>query len=103
MLQHTFLKKLRMPTSAAAKGIWKSIFYSAIGGYILLMAFLYAANKPDLVNSTDPKVNAFGIGSVIEIIYNALGDGALFKLVMIITTAGQLFCVTACLTSCLLA
>ncbi len=24
---------------AAAKGIWKSIFYSAIGGYILLLAF----------------------------------------------------------------
>ena len=28
---------------SAAKGIWKSIFYSAIGGYILLMAFLYVA------------------------------------------------------------
>lgn len=85
---------------ASAKGIWKSIFYSAIGGYILLMSILYATNRPDLVNSTDPKQNPFGIGSVIEIIYNALGGGALFKLVMIITTAGQLFCVTACLTSC---
>lgn len=85
---------------ASARGIYKSILYSGIGGYILLMAFLYAANKPDLVNSIDPKVNQFGIGSVIEIIYNALGGGALFKFVMIITTLGQLFCVTACLTSC---
>jgi amino acid transporter len=64
------------------------------------MSILYATNRPDLVNSTDPKQNPFGIGSVIEILYNALGGGALFKLVMIITTAGQLFCVTACLTSC---
>ena len=85
---------------AAAKGIWKSIFYSAVGGYILLLAFLFAATKPDIVNSVDPKVNPFGIGSVIAIINNALGDGALYKLVMIITTLGQLFCVAACLTSC---
>ena len=27
---------------AAAKGIWQSIFYSAIGGWILLLAFLFA-------------------------------------------------------------
>ncbi len=85
---------------SAAKGIWKSIFYSAIGGYLLLMSFLYAATKVDMVNSTDPKVNPFGIGSVIAIINGALGDGALFKLVIFITTMGQLFCVTACLTSC---
>ena len=26
----------------AAKGIWRSIFYSAIGGWILLLAFLFA-------------------------------------------------------------
>lgn len=84
----------------SAKGIWKSIFYSAIGGYLLLMSFLWAATNPDMVNSTDPKVNAFGIGSVIAIINNALGGGALFKFVIIITTVGQLFCVTACLTSC---
>ena len=84
----------------AAKGIWKSIFYSAIGGYILLMAFLFAATKVDVINSFDPKVNPFGGGSVIAILYTALGSGIAFKLVMIITTVGQIFCVTACLTSC---
>ena len=84
----------------AAKGIWKSIFYSAIGGYILLMAFLFAATKVDVINSFDPKVNPFGGGSVIAILYTALGSGVAFKLVMIITTVGQIFCVTACLTSC---
>lgn len=85
---------------AAAKGIWQSILYSAIGGYILLLSFLYAASNTDVINSFDPKVNPFGGGSVIAILNTSLGGGALFKLVMIITTAGQLFCVTACLTSC---
>lgn len=85
---------------AAARGIWQSIFYSAIGGYILLLAFLYAATNTDYINSFDPKVNPYGGGSVIAILVTALGDGALFKLVMIITTAGQIFCVAACLTSC---
>ena len=36
---------------AAARGIWKSIFYSAIGGYVLLMSFLYAATKVDVISS----------------------------------------------------
>ena len=31
---------------AAAKGIWRSIFYSAIGGYILLLAFVFAVQDP---------------------------------------------------------
>jgi amino acid transporter len=84
----------------AAKGIWKSIFYSAIGGYLLLMSFLWAATNANAVNSADPKVNPFGIGSVITIINGALGGGIFFKLVMIITTLGQIFCVSACLTSC---
>ena len=26
----------------AAKGIWRSIFYSAVGGYVLLLAFVFA-------------------------------------------------------------
>ena len=84
---------------SAAKGIWQSIFYSAVGGYILLMAFLYAATKPEIISSFDPSVNSFGAGSAISILYTALTP-AMFKLVMAISTAGQLFCATACLTSC---
>jgi amino acid transporter len=84
---------------SAAKGIWKSIFYSALGGYILLMSFLYAATKPQIISSFEPKVNPYGGGSVISILYHALSP-ALFKSVMVTSTAGQLFCATACLTSC---
>lgn len=83
----------------AANGIWKSILYSAVGGYILLLAFLSVATKPDIVNSFDPSVNAFGAGSVITILYNSLSP-AMFKLVLLISTVGQLFCAIACLTSC---
>lgn len=83
----------------AAKGIWKSIFYSAIGGYILLLAFLYAATRPEIVSSFDPAVNPYGSGSVISILNNALSP-FLFKSVLLISTFGQLFCAIACLTSC---
>lgn len=84
---------------AAAKGIWKSIFYSAVGGYLLLLGFLFAATKPEVVSSFDHTVNPFGSGSVIAILYHAL-PSFLFKLVLVISTAGQLFCGIACLTSC---
>ncbi len=84
---------------SSAKGIWKSIFYSAVGGYILLLSFLYAATKPAIVSSFDQSVNPFGAGSVITILFNALTP-AMFKLVLIISTTGQLFCAIACLTSC---
>jgi hypothetical protein len=84
---------------AAARGIWKSIFYSAIGGYVLLMSFLYAATKVDVISSFDPAVNPFGGGSVIAILATSLSL-SMFKMVMIISTVGQLFCATACLTSC---
>lgn len=85
---------------AAARGIWQSILYSAIGGYVLLLSFLYVASNTDVINSFDPEVNPYGGGSIISVLWTALGDGIWFKLLLIITTSGQLFCVTACLTSC---
>ena len=39
----------------AAKGVWKAIFYSAIGGWILLLCFLFAATNVDAINK-----NPFG-------------------------------------------
>ena len=37
-------------STAAARGLWQSIFYSAIGGWILLLAFLFAATDVDEIN-----------------------------------------------------
>ena len=54
----------------AAKGIWQSILYSAIGGYILLLCVVFAVpNLPD--GSPD---NALGAGGVAPIFNAALGS-----------------------------
>jgi len=86
-------------SNAAAKGIWKSIFYSAMGGYVLLLCLLSVATKPDIVNSFDTAVNPYGAGSVITILIHSLTP-AMFKLVLMISVAGQLFSSSACLTDC---
>ncbi|SHM54528.1 amino acid permease [Cryptosporangium aurantiacum] len=78
-----------------ARGIWTSIFYSAIGGWLLLLAFLWAAKDVGFINSPD---NGYGVGSVIAIFSSALSP-ALFKLVMVIATIGQVFCGIAAMTS----
>ncbi len=74
----------------AAQGIWRSIFYSAIGGYVLLLAFLFAVQDPAGVTE--------GGGAVDAIFSQALGEGWHFT-VLLISTAGQFFCTIACLTS----
>ncbi|MEO7943945.1 MAG: amino acid permease [Marmoricola sp.] len=74
----------------AAKGIWRSIFYSAVGGYVLLLSFVFAVQDVDGLNE--------GFGAVDVIFGQALPDGWHF-LILLISTAGQLFCTTACLTS----
>jgi amino acid transporter len=76
----------------AAKGVWKSVFYSAIAGWFVLLAFLYAAHDVDGVNKAG--------GSSISIFETAMANhvwGA--KMVLIIATVGQLFCGAAGLTS----
>jgi amino acid transporter len=74
----------------AAKGIWQSIFYSAIGGWVLLLAFLFAVQDPDAVTA--------GGGGVDLIFGQALPQGW-HVVVLFISTAGQFFCTTSCLTS----
>jgi amino acid transporter len=75
---------------AAAKGIWRSIFYSAIGGYVLLLAFVFAVQDSDAVSA--------GGGGVSVIFDQALG-ARWGGLVLLIAATGQLYCSTACLTS----
>jgi amino acid transporter len=77
-------------STGAAKGIWRSIFYSGIGGYILLLSFLFAVQDKDGVTK--------GGGSVFLIFGQALTPH-LAGLVVAIATIGQFFCTVACLTS----
>jgi amino acid transporter len=83
-------EETKSAANAAAKGIWRSIFYSAIGGWILLLAFLFAVQDPDAVSA--------GGGAVVTIFTQAM-DSKWVAIVLLISTAGQLFCTTACQTS----
>jgi amino acid transporter len=76
----------------AAKGVWRSVFYSAIAGWAVLLAFLYAA-------SNTKGINAAG-GSSISIFETAMNNHIwAAKTVLIVATVGQLFCGAAGLTS----
>jgi amino acid transporter len=77
-------------SEAAAKGVWRSVFYSAVIGWILLVAITFAVQS----NKT---ITADGGGS-LAIITSALGSTSA-KLVILISTVGQLFCGMACVTS----
>src|SRR3954454_19345483 len=81
--------------NGAARGIWQSIFYSAIGGWILLLSFVFAAKNLDKINAAD---NPYGPGSALAVLASALSPG-LFKLVVFISMSGQIYCSTACMTS----
>ncbi|MFJ4633869.1 amino acid permease [Streptomyces sp. NPDC088847] len=76
--------------TAAPKGVWRSIFYSALIGWILLLALTFAA--------TDLKAVDAGGGTAIAVLSSALSLG-LTKFVILISTIGQFFCGMACVTS----
>ena len=76
--------------NAAARGIWQSIFYSGIGGWILLLSFLFAVQD-------EAKVTAGGGG--VAIIFSQALTSKWAGLVLLISAAGQFFCAVACLTS----
>jgi amino acid transporter len=81
-------------STSAAKGVWRSIFYSAIFGWVVLLALTFAATDIKGINEQA----AGGQYVSIAILNTALGS-AWVKFVLIISTVGQLFCGAACLTS----
>jgi amino acid transporter len=82
-------------SQAAAKGIWQSIFYSAIGGWILLLCFLFAV--PD-DKSGAPDNAGVGGGGVAYIFTHAM-DTTWATSILFISAIGQFFCTTSCMTS----
>ncbi len=77
---------------AAAKGIWQSVASSALIGWFLLLAFLFAATNVDAVNE--------GFGSVIAVFTSADMDQNWAEAILVIACVGQFFCGMACVTSC---
>jgi amino acid transporter len=88
-------EETRDASMGAAKGIWQSIFYSAVGGYILLLAVVFAVPNNADGNPANAEV---GSGGVAYIFVEALGNNWA-TLVLFISAAGQLFCAVSCLTS----
>jgi amino acid transporter len=82
-------------STAAAKGIWRSIFYSAVGGYILLLAVVFAV--PNAADGA-PDNAGVGGGGVAYIFTSSLGTNWA-TLVLFISASAQFYCATSCLTS----
>ena len=83
-------EETKSAANGAAKGIWRSIFYSAVGGWILLLSFLFAVQDVDGVTAG---------GGAVAVIFAQAMSSKWVALVLLISTAGQLFCTTACQTS----
>jgi amino acid transporter len=83
-------EETRGAAKAAAQGVWRSVFWSAVIGWFVLLAFLFAATDVKAVND--------GAGFVGAIFTSVL-PGWAAKLIFIIATVGQFFCGAAGLTS----
>lgn len=75
---------------AAARGIWQSILYSAIGGWALLLALEFASTH-------EKEISAAGFTSV-GVVATALSP-VLAKIVIAISTIGQFYCGMSCVTA----
>jgi amino acid transporter len=75
---------------SAPRGLWTAIAYSAVGGWALLLAITFAATHVAAINK--------GGGGAVPVIESALSTG-LAKLVLDISTVGQLFCGMGCVAA----
>ena len=83
-------EETRNAAVSAAQGVWRSVFFSALIGWFVLLAFLFAASDVNAVN--DAAGAPFGI-------FNSALDPWAAKMVVLIATIGQFFCGAAGLTS----
>jgi amino acid transporter len=82
---------------AAAKGIWQSVAISAVIGWFLLLAFLFAATHPNAVTSG---AGTPLTGSSIAVFLSADMNQNWAEAIILIACVGQFFCGMACVTSC---
>jgi amino acid transporter len=77
-------------SEAAAKGVWKSVVYSGIIGWVVLLAITF------MITDTKAANDAFGYTPALFLHFL---DSWAAKTVIIISVVGQLFCGMSCLTS----
>jgi amino acid transporter len=75
---------------SAPKGVWRSVFYSAIAGYIVLLAITFAASDHKAVNE--------GGGTVFAVFESSM-ETQWVKFILITAVIGQMFCGMSCMTS----
>jgi len=78
---------------SAARGVWQSVVYSAVIGWFLMLAFLFAATDVEAINGA--------LGFAPTLFFSAMtGSKTVFaEFVILISVVGQLFCGMACITS----
>src|SRR3954466_7548286 len=74
-------------SKAAAQGIWRSILYSVLGGYVLLLCVVFAIPN----NDQGAPDNALAGGGVAGIFVSSLGTNWA-TLVLFISASAQFFC-----------
>jgi amino acid transporter len=77
---------------SAPRGIYRSVLYSAIIGWIVLLAITFAIQQSKLTTITGSSYPALAI-------FETALSSAAAKAVILISTVGQLFCGMACVTS----
>jgi len=77
---------------SAPKGIWRSVFYSAVIGWIVLLAITFAIQRSKMSTILSASYPSLAI-------FETALTSAAAKAVILISTVGQLFCGMACVTS----
>src|SRR3954447_3333476 len=85
-------EETRGASIAAAQGVWRSVFWSAVIGWFVLLALLFAATDVSAVNAAGGASNSIVTTALANDLWAA-------KLILIIVTIGQIFCGAAGLTS----
>jgi amino acid transporter len=75
---------------SVARGLWQSVFYAALFGWLVLLAITFAASDTSAINE--------GGGTSISIFTSAMSEGWA-EAVILISLIGQVFCGMAGLTS----
>ena len=78
----------------AAKGVWRSVFWAGVVGWMVLLAITFAATDTGFVNNAATDSARLLAGDLRQ-----RADPAAAKAVILIATVGQLFCGMSCVTA----
>jgi amino acid transporter len=83
-------EETRDASVSAAKGVWRSVFWSGVFGWFVLLAITFAVSDPAPINEA---------GGTSVAIFETFLDSWAAKMILVIATVGQLFCGMSCVTS----